>query len=351
LDERQQLVNWIQEAMTAGARIKPCCDETQISLRTYRRWVASSIVMADKRPIAIRPVPSNKLSEEEISKIHDICHQPEYANLPPSQIVPRLADKGVYIASESSFYRILKQHEELHHRGRAKAPHQHNAPTTYTATAPKELWSWDITYFPSRVKGHFFYLYMIIDIFSRKIVGHEVHEQENGVNAAKLLERTMLLEQVYRPQSTLVLHSDNGAPMKSYTFKAKLEALGIVASYSRPRVSNDNPFIESLFRTVKYNHLWPSRGFESITEARKWVKNFVAWYNTQHLHSQIGFITPNQKHEGLDTELMANRKKVYTEAKQKKPERWSKDIRNWKSPKEVYLNPDKQENRIKNKVA
>ncbi len=302
MDERQQLVHWIQEAMTAGARIKRCCDETQISLRTYRRWVASSIVMADKRPIAIRPVPSNKLSEEEISKIRDICHQPEYANLPPSQIVPRLADKGVYIASESSFYRILKQHEELHHRGRAKAPHQHNAPTTYTATAPKELWSWDITYFPSRVKGHFFYLYMIIDIFSRKIVVHEVHEQENGVNAAKLLERTMLLEQVYRPQSTLVLHSDNGAPMKSYTFKAKLEALGIVASYSRPRVSNDNPFIESLFRTVKYNHLWPSRGFESITEARKWVKNFVAWYNTQHLHSQIGFITPNQKHEGLDTE-------------------------------------------------
>ena len=331
MDERQQLVHWIQEAMTAGARIKRCCDETQISLRTYRRWVASSIVMADKRPNAIRPVPSNKLSEEEISKIRDICHQPEYANLPPSQIVPRLADKGVYIASESSFYRILKQHEELHHRGRAKAPHQQKAPTTYTATAPKQL--------------------MIIDIFSRKIVGHEVHEQENGVNAAKLLERTMLLEQVYRPQSTLVLHSDNGAPMKSYTFKAKLEALGIVASYSRPRVSNDNPFIESLFRTVKYNHLWPSRGFESITEARKWVKNFVAWYNTQHLHSQIGFITPNQKHEGLDTELMANRKKVYTEAKQKKPERWSKDIRNWESPNEVYLNPDKQENRIKNKVA
>jgi len=198
--------------MTAGARIKPCCDETQISLRTFRRWVSSSVVVEDKRPNAIRPIPSNKLSEEEISKIRDICHQPEYVNLPPSQIVPRLADKGIYVASESSFYRILKQHEELHHRGRAKPPHQQKAPTTYTATAPKQLWSWDITYLPSRVKGQFFYLYMIIDIFSRKIVGYEVYEQENGVSAAKLLERTMLLEQVYQQQGTLVLHSDNGAP-------------------------------------------------------------------------------------------------------------------------------------------
>ena len=351
MDERTQLVNWIQEAMAAGARIKLCCEEAQISLRTYRRWVTTSVVVEDKRPSAIRPIPSNKLSEEEILMIRDICHQPEYANLPPSQIIPKLADKGIYIASESSFYRILKQHEELHHRGRAKAPHQQKAPTTHRATAPKQLWSWDITYLPSRVKGHFFYLYMIIDIFSRKIVGYEVYEQENAVSAAKLLERTMLIEQVYQQQSALVLHSDNGAPMKSYTFKAKLEALGIIASYSRPRVSNDNPFIESLFRTVKYNQLWPSRGFESITEARKWVENFVKWYNDEHLHSQIGFITPNQKHEGLDAELMINRKKVYTEAKQKNPQRWSKDIRNWESPKEVYLNPEKQENKMTNKVA
>lgn len=337
--------------MTAGARIKSSCEEAQISLRTYRRWVTLSVVVEDKRPNAIRPIPSNKLSEEEISTIRDICHQPEYVNLPPSQIVPRLADKSIYVASESSFYRILKQHDELNHRGRSKSPQKLNKPKTHVATAPKQLWSWDITYLPSRVKGDFFYLYMILDIFSRKIVGYEVYEQESGVSAARLLERTLLSEQVYQQNTPLVLHSDNGAPMKSYTFKAKLEALGVVASYSRPRVSNDNPFIESLFRTVKYNQLWPSRGFESITEARKWVKNFVGWYNNQHLHSQIGFITPNQKHEGLDIELMNNRRKVYFAAKQKNPHRWSKGIRNWESPKAVYLNPDKHDYQIEEKVA
>lgn len=337
--------------MTAGARIKPCCHEAQISLRTYRRWVRASVIMEDKRPIAIRPVPSNKLSDEEISKIRDICHQPEYVNMPSSQIVPRLAEQGIYVASESSFYRILKQYDELNHRGRTKAPQKSHKPTTHVATGPKQLWSWDITYLPSRVKGHFFFLYMIIDIFSRKIVGYEVYEQENGASAARLLERALLSEQVYQQCTPLVLHSDNGAPMKSYTFKAKLEALGIVASYSRPRVSNDNPFIESLFKTVKYNQLWPSRGFEDITVARKWVENFVTWYNNQHLHSQIGFITPNQKHQGLDIELMKNRRQVYLAAKQKNPHRWSKDIRKWESPKEVYLNPDKQNYQIKEKVA
>lgn len=337
--------------MIAGARIKPCCNEAQISLRTYRRWVRGSVIVDDKRPIAIRPVPSNKLSDEEISKIRDICHQPEYVNMPPSQIVPRLADQGIYVASESSFYRILKQYDELNHRGRTKAPQKSNKPTTHVATGPKQLWSWDITYLPSRVKGHFFFLYMIIDIFSRKIVGYEVYEQENGASAARLLERTLLSEQTYQQCTPLVLHSDNGAPMKSYTFKAKLEALGIVASYSRPRVSNDNPFIESLFKTVKYNQLWPSRGFEDITVARKWVENFVSWYNNQHLHSQIGFITPNQKHQGLDIELMKNRRQVYLAAKQKNPHRWSKDIRKWESTKEVYLNPDKQNDQIKEKVA
>lgn len=330
--------------MTAGARIHLCCQEAEISLRTYRRWVKDGEVLADKRPDSIHPSPANKLSDDEIKKILEICHRSEYVNLPPSQIVPRLADLGVYIASESSFYRILKQHGEQHHRGRSREQKQvHPSLTTHQANNPKELWSWDITYFPSRVRGQFFYLYMIMDVFSRKIVGYEVYEQESGLFAAKLLERTVFAEKICQTRVPLILHQDNGAPMKSYTFKAKMEDLGIISSYSRPRVSDDNPYIESLFRTVKYSQFWPSRGFENLTEARKWVQHFVNWYNHEHRHSKIGFITPQQRHCGQSDELMAQRRKVYQAARLKNPARWSREIRAWESTQTVYLNPDKKD--------
>jgi putative transposase len=256
--------------------------------------------------------------------------------------VPRLADLGVYIASESSFYRALKQHDELHHRARTKVRRQRkHTLTTHQANHPKELWSWDITYLPSRIKGCFFYLYMIIDVFSRKIVGYEVYEQELGQFAAKLMERTVIAEQICQTKKPLILHQDNGAPMKSYTFKAKLEELGIVSSYSRPRVSDDNPYIESLFRTLKYSQLWPSKGFEDLTQARQWVQHFVHWYNQEHRHSKIGFITPHQKHTGQSDALMKNRTEVYQAAKNKHPSRWSGQIRNWESTQTVFLNPEK----------
>ncbi len=329
--------------MGAGARIHLCCKEAEISLRTYRRWVKNGEIIADKRPDAIHPKPANKLSDEEIEQILEVCHRPEYVNLPPSQIVPRLADLGVYIASESSFYRVLKQRGEQHHRGRSRERSElSHVLTTHQASAPKELWSWDVTYLPSRVKGQFFYLYMIIDVFSRKIVGYEVYEQETGVYAAKLIERTAFAEQICQTQAPLILHQDNGAPMKSYTFRAKLEDLGIISSYSRPRVSDDNPYIESLFRTVKYSQFWPSRGFESLTQARKWVKHFTSWYNHEHRHSKIGFITPHQKHCGESDKLMENRAKVYQTAKSKNPARWSGKIRAWESTQTVYLNPERK---------
>lgn len=130
----------------SGARINPACNEADISLRTYRRWViASGDICKDMRPSSIRPIPPNKLSDGEVAAILAVCNQKDYANLPPSQIVPRLADDGVYLASESTFYRVLKSHNQLHHRGRAKKPHKTNAPTTHIATAPKQLWSWDIS--------------------------------------------------------------------------------------------------------------------------------------------------------------------------------------------------------------
>ncbi len=334
---------WIQEARSSGARLRPACEEAYISLRTYRRWVlAKGIVGADKRPMATHPRAANKLSNEEVSDILALCNQPEYSNLPPSQIVPRLADLGIYLASESTFYRVLKANNQLTHRGRAKEPRNVKLPTTHIATAPKQLWSWDITYLASFVKGQFYYLYLFEDLFSRKIVGYEVYEQESGELAADLLQRIILREQCFNSPVAIVLHSDNGAPMKSQTLKAKMEEMGVVSSYSRPRVSNDNPYSESLFRTLKYCPMWPSNGFQTLENARLWVRKFVDWYNNTHRHSQIGFVTPAQKHRGEDLILMQNRRDIYETAKLKNPLRWSGKVRNWEVVSEVTLNPEKQ---------
>jgi putative transposase len=337
-------VYWIKEAVTGGARLLLACEEAYISLRTYRRWIpVSGELCADKRPLTKRSTPHNKLSDEEIAEVLTVCNQAAYASVPPSQIVPRLADEGVYLASESTFYRILKVNKQLNHRGRARKPHKHKIPTTHIATAPKQLWSWDITYLASQIRGQFYYLYLFEDLFSRKIVGFEVYEHESGELAAGLLQRTVMQEQCFNKPISVVLHSDNGAPMKSQTLKAKMEEMGVISSYSRPRVSNDNPFSEALFRTLKYCPMWPSNGFQSLEDARLWVMQFVNWYNNIHRHSQIGFVTPAQKHRGEDVDLMANRKSVYEAAKQNNPARWSGNTRKWEPIMTVTLNPEKQE--------
>ncbi len=320
-----------------------------ISLRTYRRWYRNGLLHADKRPTAARPAPGNKLAEEERQAVVDISNEPEYASLPPSQIVPTLLDQGIYLASESSFYRILKEHDQLHHRGRSQAPKKSHKPTSHTAYGPNEVWSWDITYLATAIKGQFYYLYMFEDIFSRKIVGYEVHERECGTLAAELIQRCKLNEQcVSKP---LVLHSDNGAPMKAQTMKAKLEELGVSPSHSRPRVSNDNPFSEALFRTLKYRPDWPPSGFVSLDDARDWVQRFVNWYNNDHKHSKLNSVTPAQRHNGEDKAILAKRKRVLEEKKAANPLRWSKEVRNCDPVGPVTLNPDEEPQAEKQLVA
>ena len=269
----------------------------------------------------------------------DVCNEAEFAGLPPSQIVPKLADKGQYIASESSFYRILKQAQQLGRRGRSKAPRRHRPPTTHRADGPNQLWSWDITYLPSIVRGLFFYLYLVEDVFSRKIVAWEVHDREAGELAAALIDRAVMSEHCFR--KPLVLHSDNGSPMKCYTLQSKLAELGITPSHSRPRVSNDNAFSESLFRTLKYCPFWPGQGFAALETARDWVNDFVRWYNNEHCHSAIKFVTPAQRHSGQDIALLEKRNILYERARARNPERWSGKTRNWTPPDEVTLNPEK----------
>ena len=179
----------------------------------------------------------------------------------------------------------------------------------------------------------------LVDIFSRKIVGWEVHEREGADLAAMLIQKAVWSEAcISRP---LVLHADNGSPMKGTTMKVTLEKLGIMASYSRPRVSNDNPFSEALFRTCKYRRDWPSKGFVTKDDAQAWVKSFASWYNGEYFHSAIRFVTPSMRHVGQERETLANRALLYANARTQKPERWSGKIRNWQPAGHVWLNPER----------
>ena len=338
--DREAAVSLINKAVAAGARQFKACDVLQISERTLRRWEKGGVVQSDRRPHVQRPEPPNKLSEAERKAVLDVCNSKDFSALPPSQIVPKLADQGQYLASESSFYRILRADGQQHHRGRTKPPVKRKPPTSYQATAPCQVWTWDITWMPGPVAGMFFYLYLIVDIYSRKIVGWEVHDRESSEQASVLIRKAVLSEGcIGQP---LVLHADNGSPMKGSTMKTTMEKLGITSSYSRPRVSNDNPFSEALFRTFKYRPNWPMKGFVTKTEAQEWVRYFANWYNDEHLHSAIRFVTPNARHSGSDRKTLANRAILYANARAQNPQRWSGKTRNWQPAGPVWLNPENE---------
>ncbi len=329
--ERQRAIELINKAIEDGCRQAIACDDAGINEKTLRRWESD---VEDKRK-GPNTVPANKLADEEKEEIVRIATTEEFMDLPPCQIVPKLADRGNYIASESSFYRVLKENKLLEHRGKSKRP-SHNRPAPLTATGPNQIYSWDITYLRGPVAGQFYYLYMFMDIFSRKIVGYEVHENECNVKSSGLIGKICKDEDIKKDQ--LTLHSDNGGAMKGATMLVTLQKLGIVPSFSRPRVSDDNPYSESLFKTVKYCPQYPSRPFDSLDEAGTWVGEFVDWYNNRHLHSAIKFVTPADRHSGKDVEILARRKMVYDTAKLKNPNRWTRTTRNWSHIKKIKLN-------------
>jgi len=328
----------IKEAALNGARQKQACEIIGISVRTLQNW--HKFDHPDGRQ-TVKKIPSNKLKQEEREKILVICNSEEFRSQSPKQIVPTLADRGLYIASESSFYRILRDANQLQHRGRTASPVSRKRPEAYTADAANQVWSWDITYLASQVKGQFFYLYLFMDIYSRKIVGWEVYENESSEQAADVLRKTRLAEAITFNQE-VVLHADNGGPMKGATMLATMQKLGIVPSFSRPSVSNDNPFSESLFKTLKYVPFYPSKPFVSLEASRQWVSKFVHWYNNNHRHSGLKFVTPVQRHNGEDIEILKQRKHVYEKAKDEHPERWSGETRNWRHEANVMLNPVNQ---------
>ena len=249
----------------------------------------------------------------------------------------------------SSFYRVLRRHGELAHRGRAKEPVCRPRPTTFHATAPNQVWSWDCTWLPGPVKGLFFYLVMILDVYSRKIVGWEVFHTESAHHASLVIRRAVLAEGLI--DQPLVLHADNGSPFKGATLLETLHALNITPSYSRPRVSNDNAFSEALFRTCKYVPGYPTGGFEGLRAARRWVAGFVRWYNSEHRHSAIRFVTPDERHRGADRAILARRDKLNQAARAKNPARWSGKTRNWDPIEVVSLNPERTPEKPPAKLA
>lgn len=329
-------IKLVRDAQRQGCRKTLACDALGVSLRTIQRWETKDDV-SDQRQ-GPKAKPAHSLTEQEKARIIEVANSKEFADLPPNQIVPKLADKGGYIASESSFYRVLKSLKQLARRGKQKAP-SHSKPKSQVAIKPNQIWSWDISYLPTTVQGLFYYLYFFIDIYSRKIIGFEVYESENASYAEQVIKQACENEKVTRHQ--ISLHSDNGSPMKASTFLSTLHNLGITPSYSRPSVSNDNPYSEALFKTTKYCRMYPTNPFQSLEEARKWVNEFVNWYNNEHLHSGIKFVTPHARHEGLDSEIFNKRIDVYQQARNRNPQRWIKNIRNWQKPMEVHLNPSR----------
>jgi transposase InsO family protein len=283
---------------------------------------------------------SHRLTEEERQRILDTCNQKDFAALPPGQIVPILADEGLYVGSERSFYRVLHAHDQVHHRGRARPPQEPRSVPRLEAKGPNEVWSWDITYLPTSVRGIWLYLYMVVDVWSRKVVAWDVGDREDPKIAADLVSRACLRERISKGrQQPLILHADNGNAMRAATLESRLEELGVLRSFSRPRVSNDNPYSESLFRTVKYRPDYPNRPFRTREEACLWVAAFVEWYNHQHRHSGIQFVTPHQRHSGQAVAICARRDQVYAEARERHPRRWSRGTRCWRQPEVVWINP------------
>jgi len=332
------ILDSIAEARALGARLGPCCKLIGIDVRTVQRWLKHGPDGGEDGRRGPSTAPANTLTEAEQEQILEVVNSPDFRDLPVSQIVPILADMGIYVASESSIYRLLKRQKMAAHRGR-KRPPKRRRPDEHKATGPCQVWAWDITFLRTPVRGQFYYLYLFMDVWSRMIVGWAVHDREDNELAAEIFVNICRARGI-NPKG-LVLHSDNGAAMKGATMSATLDKLGVTKSFSRPSVSDDNAFVESLFGTQKTRPNYPSGPFESLEAARAWVAEFVRWYNEDHRHSGISFVTPLQRHTGQHLEILEHRRRVYAAARRRHPERWTGRTRRWKAHHVVRLNPRK----------
>lgn len=340
--DREHTLQLIAEAARAGARVAMACELMGLDESTYYRWKQSlrqSGSCADRRPKARHQRPGHALSDEECQAVLAMLSSPEYADLSVRQIVPLHMDRhGQFLASESTCCRLLRRHRLNAHRGRSRPARHRKPPATHAACGPNEVWSWDITYLRGSIRGLFFYLYAIIDIWDRSIVGFEIFDRESSALAAQLLERTCHRQGRLSTQP-LVLHCDNGSPMKGPEYRAAVQRLGITPSHSRPRVSDDNPFSEAWFRTLKYLPSYPAEGFADLSAARSWAAAAVQRYNGSMLHSGIGYVTPLQRRHGEDQGILDRRREVLEAHCARHPRRFSRGLRDLSWTQTVFLNP------------
>lgn len=342
-ENRNIILNFVNGCILLGISKENICNVIEIPIRTVNRWLKKP--KGDGRRFNDRKA-ANSLSDKEIERIIKICTQKRFMDKNPHEIVSILADEGQYYGSESTFYRLLRRFNLLNHRSNSKPGKKVAKPRELKAFGPNQVWSWDITYLRTNIKGKFLYLYMIVDIWSRAIVEWAVHESEDGIYASELVSRASIKTNT----KYIFLHSDNGSPMKSANMLSTLQKLEIIPSYSRPSVSNDNPYSESLFKTLKYVPSYPSL-FRSIDEAKLWVEEFVTWYNFEHRHSSINYVTPMDRYNLLDQEILAKRKQVYLAAREKNPERWSGKIKKNEWQAEVILNPSENYEKVTMELA
>ena len=262
------------------------------------------------------PDPVNKLTDPERRRVLEVLNSDRFVDLAPLQIYAHLLDEGLYLCSVSTMYRLLRENRQVSERRRL-ARHPARVCPELVATAPRQVYSWDITKLAGPVKGTYFDAYVMIDIYSRYLVGVHVHAHESGVLATELMEQVFTVHGV--PQ---VVHADRGTSMTSKTVAVLLADLEVTRSHSRPRVSNDNPYSESLFKTLKYGPEFPER-FGTLSEARQFMGIFTDWYNHEHRHTGIGLHTPADVHFGLATDKATDRRSVLTDAHARHPHRFS----------------------------
>lgn len=319
--------------------VKRACTAFGVNERSYRHRRQRDEGRLRLPPPAVAkaraPHPASLTTEEKDQIVAVLCEE-RFVDLAPAQVYATLLDEAVYLCSERQMYRVLAERGLV--RERRRGGHQragaYGVPRLQ-ADAPNRVWTWDITALRGPSKGVRYYLYTILDIFSRKVVGWSVHEAESEKHARRLIREACRRHQVDRDQ--LVIHADRGSPMIAGTVAEMLNELGVAKSHSRPRVSNDNPYIESHFKTLKYRPNYPDR-FDSISHARSWSRTFFRWYNKIHYHSAIGYLRPADLHHGNHTAIVAHRQATLDTAAAAHPERFTKRPTPHQVPTQAWIN-------------
>ena len=317
--------------------IAPACAALSLPRATFYRRLSPA-------PSKPRPTPKRALSKDERQDVLGVLHAPEYVDKAPAQIVATLLDKGEYHCSTRTMYRILESEKEVKER-RNQLRHPNYAKPELMATGPNQVWSWDITKLKGPVKWSYFHLYVILDIFSRCVVGWMIAHRESAKLAKTLIGKSCANQNI--EQGQLTLHADRGTSMKSKPVALLLSDMGVTKTHSRPQVSNDNPFSESQFKTMKYRPEFPKR-FGSIEDARSFCRTFFDWYNNEHRHSGIAMLTPATVHYGRENQVIKQRQAVLVKAFEKHPERFVNKIPEpMKLQQAVWINPpEKKDEKI-----